>query len=385
MLTEASVALSVSLDYEKTLATVAQLAVRTVADWCAVDVMKAHGSLTRLKVSSADPANAALCALLEGMPPNRDLPYLCQSVLDSRRSFLVEHVTAEYLASVAQGPEHLQALRATGLTSLIGVPLLMRGKPLGVLLFGSSSADRIFGHGDLRWAEALADRSAVAIENALLYRASVQATQVRDQVLGVVVHDLRNPLATILMQASALGRRGPEPERRSQKPRELIHRAATRMNRLIQDLLDVALMEGGQLAIQRARLSVNDLVAEAVEMQKPLATSSSVELRFELRGDLPRVSCDHDRLLQVFENLIGNAIKFTTAGGRITVGAASNDHEVVFWVADTGCGIAPDAVPHVFDRFWQATKGDRRGASDWASGSLLHWPRCLPGSGFWQS
>ena len=129
------------------------------------------------------------------------------------------------------------------------------------------------------------------------------------------------------------------------------------MNRLIQDLLDVALMEAGQLPIQNERDCRHDeLVVEAVEMQRPLAASSSLELRVDVERDVPEVWGDRDRLLQVFENLIGNAIKFTAPGGRITVGAASNDHEVVFWVADKGCGIAPDALPHVFDRFWQATR-----------------------------
>ena len=109
------------------------------------------------------------------------------------------------------------------------------------------------------------------------------------------------------------------------------------MNRLIQDLLDVSLIETGQLPIQRARLSGGDLVVEAVETQKMLATSSSVELRLDVESDVAEVWGEHDRLLQVFENLIGNAIKFTAAGGRITVGAASNDQEVVFWVADSGC------------------------------------------------
>ena len=118
---------------------------------------------------------------------------------------------------------------------------------------------------------------------------------------------------------------------------EVIHRAATRMNRLIQDLLDVALMEAGQLTIERARLSARELIVEAVDMQRPLASSSSLELRVDVDPDVPEIWGDRDRLLQVFENLIGNAIKFTKAGGRITVGAASRDHEVVFWVADTGC------------------------------------------------
>jgi signal transduction histidine kinase len=181
-------------------------------------------------------------------------------------------------------------------------------------------------------------------------------------VLGVVAHDLRNPLSSILLQAGALRRRGPEPERRSQKPGDAIHRAATRMNRLIQDLLDVALMESGRLTIKRARLSARELIIGAVDMQRPLATSSSLQLRVEVDQDVPEVSGDRDQLLRVFENLIGNAIKFTDAGGSITAGAASTDHEVVFWVTDTGGGIAPENLPLVFDRFWQATRVGHQGA-----------------------
>ena len=97
-------------------------------------------------------------------------------------------------------------------------------------------------------------------------------------------------------------------------------------------------------------------------MQKPLASSSSLELRVEVNPDVPEVFGDRGRILQVFDNLIGNAIKFTKAGGRITAGASSRDDEVVFWVADTGSGIASENLPRVFDRFWQATKSGRQGA-----------------------
>jgi signal transduction histidine kinase len=164
------------------------------------------------------------------------------------------------------------------------------------------------------------------------------------------------------MQAAALKRHGPEPERRSLKPAEVIQRAAKRMNRMIQDLLDVALMEAGQLIIERARLSASSLIVEAVDMQRPLVSSSSLELGVEVDPDVPEVWGDRDRLLQVFENLIGNAIKFTKAGGRITAGAAPRDDEVVFWVADTGAGIASENLPRIFDRFWQASKAGRLGA-----------------------
>jgi len=341
---------------------VARLVVQNFADWCAVDVLDEHGKLTRLKVASADPAQAGLCEILEQMPLDRDLPHLMRSVFESKQPIVVEQVTLPYAESLGQTPGHLQALLATGATSFVAVPLLMRGEPLGALLLGSSTLSRAFGQRDLRLAQTLADRAAVAIENARLYRSSVDATALRDRVLGVVAHDLRSPLSAILMQTSALTRRGQELERRSPKPLELIHRAAMRMNRLIQDLLDVARMEAGQLTIERARLSAGGLIAEAVDTQRPLASGSALDLRVELDGDLPDIWGDRDRLLQVFENLIGNAIKFTDANGRLTVGAATRDHEVIFRVTDTGAGIAPENVPHVFDRFWQASRAGGLGA-----------------------
>jgi PAS domain S-box-containing protein len=361
-LAEASVVLSSSLDYEQTLASVARLAVQQIADWCAVDLIDENGRLRRLNIASADPAKSALNAVLEQVPLDLERSFVLRSMIEGGRPTVIEHVTPELLKSIAQRPEHLQALLATGVTSLMAVPLMARGQPLGVLLFGSSMGSRVFGQDDLRLAEALSGRAAMAIDNARLYRTAVQATQLRDQVLGVVAHDLRNPLSAILLQARAFERRGPEPERRSGKPGESIHRAVMRMNRLIQDLLDVGLMESGQLIIERARLSVRELINGAVEMHRPMASSSSLELRVDLDRDVPDVWGDRDRLLQVFDNLIGNAIKFTNAGGEITVGAAAIDHEVVFWVTDTGDGIAPENLPRVFERFWQATKTGRHGA-----------------------
>ena len=361
-LAEAGAVLAASLDYEQTLATVAQLVVRDLADWCMVEVMEEHGHFRRLKVASADPAKAALCRQLEEVPVDRDRPYLTRSVRDTKQPLLISHVSSAQIESAAQNPEHLQTLRSVGPTSLMALPLLMHRQFLGAITFISSRPSRTYGPRDLLLAEALASRAAMAIENARLYRASVHATELRDQVLGVVAHDLRNPLGAILLQAAMLKRRGPEPERRSRKPSETIERAATRMNRLIQDLLDVARMESGQLTIKPGRLSARELIVEAVDMQRTLASASSLELRVDDECEVSEVWGDRDRLIQVFENLIGNAIKFTKAGGCITVGAASRDHEIIFRVADTGSGIEPENLSRVFDRFWQATRADRQGA-----------------------
>ncbi|HEU4994572.1 MAG TPA: PAS domain S-box protein [Gemmatimonadaceae bacterium] len=190
-----------------------------------------------------------------------------------------------------------------------------------------------------------------------------RAVTARDDVLGIVAHDLRNPLNTILMQSELLERPGPEPERRDQTPRLVLTRSAKRMNHLIQDLLDVAAIEAGQLKVRRERLSALDLTHDALEAQRPLAASSGLEMRLEVGEDVGDVWGDRGRLLQVFENLIGNAIKFTKEGGRITLSAEPKENEVVFAVADTGCGIAPENVPHAFERFWQAaTRASRLGA-----------------------
>jgi signal transduction histidine kinase len=171
-------------------------------------------------------------------------------------------------------------------------------------------------------------------------------------VLRLVAHDLRNPLTSI-MQSVALAQGKPDPER-LHKRLDLISRAAQRMDRLIQDLLDVSLIEAGQMKIEREQIPAEVLVREAVEAEMPLASSSGLDIRIDVPVHTEDVWASRDRLRQVFENLIGNAIKFTETGGHITVGAVSRQQEVLFSVADTGCGISSEKLPHVFDRLWTA-------------------------------
>jgi signal transduction histidine kinase len=183
-----------------------------------------------------------------------------------------------------------------------------------------------------------------------------RALQMRDEVLGVVAHDLRAPLSTIALQAAVFLSRGPLSETRRRRAAESISRGASRMQHLIRDLLDVARIEAGALRIQRAPASPAELVIEAVDGQRLLGDSAEVRFEVDLDRRLPAVWGDRDRLLQVLDNLIGNAMKFTPPGGHITIGAASREDQVLFWVRDTGGGIAPEKLAHVFDRFWQAAE-----------------------------
>ena len=360
-LAEASAVLATSLDYEQTLTTLGRLMVRDFADWCIVDVVEDDHRPRRLKVVSAQPDKAEAGERLERMRIDRSLPHLARPVLETRRPYLMNHVTPEMLEAFAQSDDHLRALRALEPYAIMGLPLAVRGQLIGVLVLISTRPERSYGPDDLRVAEALAERAAFAIENGRLYETALRATQLRDEVLGVVAHDLRNPAATIIMQATAMKRRGPEPERRNPKAVDSILRTARRMNRLIGDLLDVTLIEAGQLSVHQACLPTRQLIFDAVEVQRALAASGAIDVSLQLADDLPDVWGDQHRLTQVLENLISNAIKFTPVEGRITIGCASRDSEVIFWVADTGCGIAPDELPHVFDRFWQAVKGAHHG------------------------
>jgi PAS domain S-box-containing protein len=355
---EAGAILGSTLDYQEILINVARLALREFADFCIVDLVEADGRTERLRVLHSDPAKASVCRLIEGLGAIR--PSVVQSVMESNESLLVPEVTPETLESLAQSAEQLDAAREIDPRSGMIVPVAHRGRVFGALSFASSRPSRRYDRRDLILAEELARRAAIALENARLYEAAQRATQARDEVLGVVAHDLRNPLGTILLQAGLLRRGEADPERR--KPAEAIERATVRMNRLIQDLLDVARTEAGKLAIECNRIPVAQVVLDSIETQKAFAAAASLELEVDLGPDLPDVWADRDRVLQVFENLVGNAIKFTGPGGRIGVGAVPRDREVLFWVSDTGSGIPSDDVPRVFDRFWQARRAERRGA-----------------------
>jgi PAS domain S-box-containing protein len=355
-LAEVGAVLAGTLDFQETVTQISQLATQDLADLCVIDVIDEHGDLQRLQVTSSDRVPASAVAALQQLPLDRDRPCLSAAVIESRRSQLIEALGPESLRAVAPGAPHRRVLEPLAPASLMGAPLIVGDQLLGAIVVASCRPGRRYGPADLRLLEELCRRAALALENARLYRALARALTMRDEVLGIVAHDLRNPLGTIVMQTTLMRAEAAKPGRRWQKPIDAIERAAWRMNRLIQDLLDVTRAEAGRFTIVQTSLPAARAPSDCVEAQRPLAASTSLELRLDLAADLPEVLADGDRLLQVFENLVGNAIKFTAPGGSITVGAAARDDDVLYWVADSGAGIAEDELPHVFDRFWQSDK-----------------------------
>ncbi|MGH7482584.1 MAG: sensor histidine kinase, partial [Longimicrobiales bacterium] len=193
-----------------------------------------------------------------------------------------------------------------------------------------------------------------------LYRDAQAAVWARQEVLQKVAHDLRAPLAAIRGYAELLL----DPRHPAQDgPTRLtsIVRSSDAMNRLISDLLDIARMEAGEIRLERRSTRPRELVERALETMAPIAAGSEVALCHDTAGDLPRLHVDPDRVAQIFSNLVGNAVKFTPHGGRVTIGASRLADAVRFAVTDTGPGIPAEQVSQIFERFWQANVGDRRG------------------------
>jgi PAS domain S-box-containing protein len=188
------------------------------------------------------------------------------------------------------------------------------------------------------------------------------AVSARDDTVGVVAHDLRNPVSAVKMLSAALLQRAQSEQlsAESSEQLQLIRQAALQMDRLIQDLLDVTRVETGRLVLESEPVAPLALVDSALETLRPLVEQAGLELVEDVASGLPRVSADVSRVGQVLSNLIGNAIKVTSPGGRITVAARAKDAGVQVSVSDTGTGIAPEQLAHVFDRFWQSSQSKIR-------------------------
>jgi PAS domain S-box-containing protein len=361
LLAEASRVLSASFDYQTTLAALVNLAVPALADYCALDIVEGD-KFDRIGEAHVDPAKSQLL---------REVATFPRSALTSRHPLIRVMTTGEPVLEADITPAFIRAsfaeaeqrriVEALAPRSLICVPLVTSGKPLGALTMVTSGSGRRYELADLALAADLARRAAVVVEHARLFHEAQQATRARDDVLAVVAHDLRNPLNTVSMAVSLMLESTPPERVQERRQVEIVRRATDRMNRMIQDLLDVKRMESGRLTIDVTPESPSTLINDTIDMLRPLAAGSTIRLDTSIDDGLPMVHADAARIQQVLSNLVGNAVKFTPRNGRVTVCAERIDGEVRFGVIDTGPGIPPEQVPHIFGRFWQAQTSDRRG------------------------
>jgi signal transduction histidine kinase len=341
-------ALAESMDHAARVERIVEALVPAIADLCAIDTFDDRGQLRRLAVRHRDPAlSDRLKALAASGAPE-----------SARAATAVLHTELDEasLARVVPDPERRRALVELGVHSSLSVPLAPRGEVLGMLHLAMVEPARRFRAEDVPHVQEIAHHAILALENARLYRTAQDAIGARDEVLATVAHDLRNPLYGISLGAAALLDEAKREQSWSvvAQSSALIQRAASRADELIQDLLDAARLDAGALLLERASVRPNDVVEDAAQAFQAAASEAGIELRARAGSELPPVFLDRTRIVQALSNLLANAIKHTSQGGRVEIAADAHDHEIVFSVADTGAGISADALPHIFDRFYQA-------------------------------
>ena|SRR5687768_3391320 len=361
-LAQAGTILASSLDYETTVSSVGALIVPELADWSVIYIRDDDGTVRRLQTAHADPGRRALLHELMRYPLDRRAPHPVFSVLETGQPELIPDVSDTLLNALARDERQLAVYRTLGLRSMLIVPLVARGATRGAMGFFSESAHR-YGPNEVALAHDLGLLAALAVDNARLYRDAREAVQARDDLITVVSHDLGNPLSAIRIGISLLLRSVPLEEQQTGgwKHLDFIRQSAEQMERLINDLLDVKKLEAGRVTLQLRDVRIENVVQEVIDVFAPIASGRALQLTAELQRPLPAVSADGQRLSQVLSNLIGNALKFTEPGGRVTVDVRRSREGVLVSVNDTGVGIASEHLPHIFDRFWQARPEGRKG------------------------
>jgi|KBSMisStaDraftv2_1062788.scaffolds.fasta_scaffold00798_1 PAS domain S-box-containing protein len=369
LLASASALLSQSLEPATTLTRLGEILVPAVGDWCRIDLIDATGTLVRGIAYHADKKQAQVGT--DAVQRLRAKPETIGSMAWCVRTGHAHTHNYSSPDDFAQtGDEALvEFARTIGMRAYTITPLVARGRTLGALAVLQAESGRNFTPGDEALLGEIAQRAALAIDNARLYseaeaarRQAELANRAKDEFLAMLGHELRNPLAPIVTTLKLMAMRD---DSRFLHERNVIERQVGNLARLVDDLLDVARIARGDVQLRRERVAVADILARAAEIAAPL-----LEIRrhvLDIGNIDAKVAVDADalRLSQVFANLLNNAARYTPEGGTIEVRAEQRGDACVVTVADDGIGIEPDLLPRIFELFVQGAQGPER-----ASGGL---------------
>jgi PAS domain S-box-containing protein len=363
-LAEASHLLAHSLDELTTLAAVTQHIVPYLADGCVIHTMDDEGRFRRMAVAHADAHKVALINQLEQQYPVEDqATYGFPQVAHSREPAFHPHVTDECLVSQAHDAEHLALLRALEIHSYLCVPLLARNRTLGTITLLRRHPSPDFTPATLAQAQDLAQRIALALDNALLYRAARQAVQVRDEFLAVASHELKTPLTSLLLAVQAVLRITrketlPPPEYLTRRLL-MVEDQGKRLGVLVNDLLDISRIAAGRLHLEPQAMELTELIRQVLDQYQEDLAQAGCPVTLDATAPI-RGYWDRARLEQVLINLLTNAMKYGR-GRPITITAGTVGPIVRLQVRDEGIGIAPEHLERIFGRFERAVAPGKYG------------------------
>jgi PAS domain S-box-containing protein len=359
LLADAGSILATSHDHRAALQDLATRVVAQLGDWCVIDERFETTGLVEVAVAHFNPElETWVRSLARRRFVNATSPIGAGAVIRSGTGQLHRRIPDEgWLADALESPQ-LDVVRALGGYACMFVPLAARGRTIGVMTIVASRPERRFDAADLDLAQEIGRRAGIAVDNARLYEEARSARVAREQMLAIVSHDLRNPLASIVGTIGLL--QATDRVDLIHRHAEIIARAARRMDRLTGDLLDIAQLQAGRLRVEREPCDSATLINETMETVRPIAEERGIRLEVRSSDDLA-VSCDRGRVLQILSNLVGNAVKFTPKGGSVVVTVSRQDQEARFAVVDTGPGIPESELSQIWEPFWQARTRARQG------------------------
>jgi signal transduction histidine kinase len=355
LLADAGMLLAETLDYERTLAQVARLAVPFLAEGCMIDVKEGE-TLRRVAMAHIDPEKEQLLGELLHRGGSQQG---ARRVMATGAPLLFPEVTEKTIQEYTDPSGHALIRRLAPRTALV-VPLQVGGRSLGAMSLFSSAPHRHYGPRDLALAEELARRAAVAIQNARLYNEARAAIRARDEFLSIASHELKTPITSLqlLVQGLSSGLVPPSSEVLT-KTFQVAERQTRRLTTLIDGLLDVSRFAGQRFPLEFEQVDLSALVRDIAEnFREQLARS---KCRLSLRTDRPVVGrWDRSRLEQVVTNLLSNAIKFG-AGAPIEITTDGKDGFAELVVRDHGIGIPAEQLNNIFGRFQRAVSATEYG------------------------